>query len=279
MSSPGPFFSGIVPFCRKDPKSWFRQLEANFAIHKIADEDSKYVYLQAKLEPAILSEISDFFEKPPTDSKYTAAKNHILAQYEDSREQQVTKVLEDLTLGDRRPSELLREMLKFAANDLSEDALRSIFLKRLPADVGAVLVGSSESLPRLGELADKVHRFIATSTPHSTAAITTTVPAPTVAAVKADENQHLYRMLATLTESIAALSNRIAQLEIAHQPRNRERSLTPQNNRDRSRSSSRNFRVPENSKLCYYHYRFMGKAKNCKPLPDGTACKWGNLNA
>jgi len=38
----GPLFSGIVPFCRKDPSSWFRQLEANFFIHKIDDDGAKY---------------------------------------------------------------------------------------------------------------------------------------------------------------------------------------------------------------------------------------------
>jgi len=145
--------------------------------------------------------------------KYETLKQRIVGQYEDSQEQKVTKVLEDLTLGDRRPSDLPREMQKLAGNNLSDDALRSIFLKRLPEAVGAVLVGSSETLHKLGELADRVHRYVRPASA-SLSAAALSVPTPTIAAVRTDESSHLVRMMTTLTESVAALANRVAQIEV-----------------------------------------------------------------
>jgi len=120
MSSFNPFLAGTVQFCRKDPASWFRQLEAIFAIQKIDEVEARYMYLQARLEPIILSEVSDFFQTPPTANKYKALKDRILRQYEDSRDKQVAKVLEEVYLSDRRPSDMLRKMQKLAGTDLSE---------------------------------------------------------------------------------------------------------------------------------------------------------------
>jgi hypothetical protein len=278
-----PFISS-VPFCRTDPVSWFRQLEAIFAIQNIDTDETKYMLLQARLDPTILSEVSDFFNTPPENDKYVALKNRIVRQYADSRDKQILKVLEETCLGDRRPSELLCEMRKLAGNDLTEDVLMSLFLKRLPREVRNVVAGSSEPLDRLCDLADRVFDYagpaksVAAVAEHSIAAVRTPT-APGIA------NQQLHA-LNTLIESVAKLTTRIANLEagVMHNATCSNHNATHRHSRSRDRSPtpirgrSRSSQPPTGIPICYYHYNFGEKARNCKNLEDGSACKWSNLN-
>jgi hypothetical protein len=50
----------------------------------------------------------------------------------DSREQQIRKFLNEFELGDRKPSELLREMKTLAGDHVDEHMLQTLWLHRLP---------------------------------------------------------------------------------------------------------------------------------------------------
>ena len=107
-------------FSPKDPEGWFRQLEAIFTLSKTDDDETKYIHLQARLDPSVLQGVSEFFSKVPTTGKYEALKQKIIAKYSESRKAQVIQLLEGLSLGNRRPSDLLGDFLRLAGADISE---------------------------------------------------------------------------------------------------------------------------------------------------------------
>jgi len=264
------------PFSRNDPASWFRQLEALFEINKVTDDNLKYIYVQARIEPAILSVVSDFFCAPPETEKYPALKKRIVAEFSDSPRRNVQKLLQDLTLGDRRPTQLLREMRTLADGNVTDDFLRPLFLARLPEQVQFVLAASEESLDKLAEMADRMLDFNVHRTEVSNVnAINTrksSLPTDTV-----------QQYLTILTEQVTKLTSTVSDLVIRVEKgcencsqstsgfnRSRSRSRGPT---DRDRSSSRNrSQIPEGVSLCYYHYTFGKNARKCKRLENGSAC-------
>lgn len=272
-----------APFTKADPAGWFRQLEAVFTLGNVTDDELRYIHLQARIDPTILREVSEFFNKPPETGKYEALKTKITAKFSESRDEQILQLLEGLTLGDRKPSDLLAELLKLAGNDVSEAVLRPMFLKKLPG-IGEILAGSTEPLPTLGKLADRISTFRnATVTHQPTIAAYSTAPSVTNLE---DDLQRMKSMFTALTEAITKLSNRLTNLEATglqrqHSPR-RGRPRSPSGNRLQNRdNSTQRSSVPTGVALCYYHYTFGTKARKCSKLDDGTPCQMensGNLN-
>jgi len=77
-STPTPLNLATVPFTRNDASSWFQQLEAIFLINNVEDDNIKYAYVQARVDPVILSDVKDFFQDPPNADKYEALKKRII---------------------------------------------------------------------------------------------------------------------------------------------------------------------------------------------------------
>jgi hypothetical protein len=276
-------FQAISPFSKADPESWFRQLEAIFTISEVTDNTLKFVHVQARLDPTILREIADFLAQPPEADKYNAIKKKLINKYADSRDHQVLQLLEKVTLGDRKPSEVLADMRRLAGTDISEQALQTMFLNKLPPSMAGILAGSSESLTKIGELADRIQTF-SPSTGHGT-----------IAAIQTNETiqrtpHNSDQLLKTVIDQLSGLRTQLAQYDLRLARMEAENSVLRSSYRSRSqerdsnrgtrtRSNSRErFEMPEDLKLCYYHYQFMSKAKKCKSLEDGTPCKWSSLN-
>jgi len=258
-----------VPFTRKDAASWFRQLEAIFTINKVTDDSLRYVYVQARVDPTILSEISDFFVNPPEADKYTQLKNRMIKQYSDSPEKNARKLLEGLTLGDRRPSELLREMRTLADGKIDDEFLRSMFLQRLPQQAQFVLASCSERLEKIADMAD---RMMDTTGQLRVAEVNSVSRSDTT-------NAHLALLMEQMTklvQQVGDLTLRLDRLTVSPNFNTDNRSRTPyrsdQQNRDRSASRDR-YGAPVGVNLCYYHYVYGNKARKCKQtLENGTAC-------
>ncbi len=64
----------MAPFDRKDPQTWFRQIEVNFELSKVADDREKYMCVQARSDNAVNAELRDFFDSPPASDLYNSLK-------------------------------------------------------------------------------------------------------------------------------------------------------------------------------------------------------------
>lgn len=105
-------------FWKTKPKLWFIQLEAQFEVSGISQDQTKYNIVISALDEYILEYIEDILNNPPNERKYEIFKSALLTRLTDSEELKIKKLLGDLELGDRRPSELLRQMQNLAGTSI-----------------------------------------------------------------------------------------------------------------------------------------------------------------
>ena len=237
----------LPPFWPSDPDLWFAQVEAQFSTRGITVEKTKYDYIVSALAPDTATMVRELILSPPTDNPYTTLKQTLIKRTGGSNQQKMQRLLNDVELGDQKPSQMLRRMRQLWSGDASEALLREIFLQRLPTNVRMVLASSDpgNTLDTLAEIADRV---LEVSGPSVAAVHTTPGPQATeVEALRAEVHQ-LQALIKTL----------------AVQPRpSRYRSPTPAR---RHSPSPRRPRVPlADPTLCWYHQRFGASATKCRP--------------
>lgn len=226
----------LPPFWAAEPDLWFFNVEAQFELNGVTRDATKMAHLLAALDPSNLSEISDVLRDP--SKTYDKIKKSILERFGESEEKKLSRLLGPLELGDRKPSQLLREIQNLAGPSLPKNMLRSLWLKKLPAATQQILqVSSTDDLSKLSEMADKIQ------------SIQTTQPAyiHKVSAPPQHELQQLREQINSLQEKLDRLLS--------------ERPAPYRSHRPRSRSSSRS----HERGICFYHNKFGDKAEKCAP--------------
>ncbi|XP_073821292.1 uncharacterized protein [Musca autumnalis] len=147
----------VPPFWKTNPKLWFRQIECQFFNAGIAQDETKYHTLVGSIETNILNTVSHIIENPPSSNKYEVLKTAMLAEFQDSEERRLQKLLENVEMGDRKPSAVLREMRQLSSGKVSDDMLKSLGFQRLPTMIKTVLSVSTDSLDKLAVMADKIN--------------------------------------------------------------------------------------------------------------------------
>ncbi|GBN08277.1 hypothetical protein AVEN_12401-1 [Araneus ventricosus] len=148
----------VPSFWTNNAKLFFIQLETSFRLAEVSLEQTKFNYLVAALDPETLSHAMNIVCEPPPDP-YTALKSRLLTQFEVSQNKKLITLIEDLELGDRSPSVLLKQMRDLSECHIDEAFLKNIWMRRLTSHVQAVSAVSSESLSKLTEMADKIIKF------------------------------------------------------------------------------------------------------------------------
>ena len=228
------------PFWKADPNLWFVQLEAQFALSNISADLTKYNHVVSVIDTGILSQISDLILNPPATNKYDTIKDRLISIYSDSQDKKLKTLIADISLGDKKPSQLLNEMSRLGGSSVSNELLKSLWMQQLPAHIQAVLVTSNESLNNLALMADKVAE----------------IEQPRSFAVQNNEP--------SLTDVIQKLYNEVQELK--NKCYQRDRSPNTSQRRLR-RSSTPPLRQPQegDGEICWYHLHFKDRARTCKP--------------
>lgn len=242
----------IGPFWKRDPTLWFAQLEAQFTLNQITREDTRYYHVLAAIDSEILACCSDIIRDPPVDGKYSAIKDRIIREYSISEQNRMQQLLRGCELGDRKPSQLLREMRDLARDVITDEKIiKSLWMQQLPETTQAVLKVSEANLQlsQLAEQADKLADITITRTVSSAGALW-------------DENKDIG--FEELRKQVSVLSDEIAAFRQGR-GRSRNRSFGRQPG---ARSSSR-----DNHPYCFYHRKFGADARNCR-----TPCQFKAKN-
>lgn len=226
------------PFSRDNPDLFFIQSESQFTTAGITQDATKYHYVVGNLDPKILNFVSDFLREPPATGKYEQLKARILREFTDSDMKKIRRVINECELGDDKPSQLLKKMKDLAGTKLNDDAIKSLWLDRLPEGVRAVVsIGEGDST-QWAKQADIMMENMSFSN-------VSAVSKPTQSQ-KSSQSE------------IAELRKEIAEFRQMFSERGRSETRQYNNKRDRSRAKSKN-----NDKVCFYHSRFGAKAKKC----------------
>lgn len=242
----------LPTFIKERPDLWFLLVETEFKSANIRSDITKYSAVLKALDVETLTQITDVLTNPPESNAFEHLKETLVKRLSASREKQLQKLLSEIELGDKKPSQLLREMRDLAANEISDSVLQSLWLNCMPINIKPMLIFSNNiELTSLSELADKL--LEATSKNHLMAIQQqqhannlTQISPPTVAAVSNNTSPHNEINKAIISQ-LAELTQRIAHLE-TQVKKNRYRSRT---------------RSPTPNNICYYHRRFGDKATKC----------------
>lgn len=229
------------PFWDSDPELWFMMLESQLKLSGITADETKFHTVIAALDAKVLSCVADIIRAPPIEKMYDTIKGRILGSFSQSEGSKLRVLLQELQLGDKRPSQLLREMKNLAAGKVGDDVLQSIWMQRLPVSIQQILSVSSDNLDGLALIADKVNEVSSFT--------------PVLSAVTSEKSD-----MQSLRDEIAELR---AEFGRVSRPRFRRFG---KGKRDDSHSKTRSTSRTSNSaagKLCWYHRRFADKALKC----------------
>lgn len=256
------------PFWKTNPIVWFCQIEAQFAAQGVTRESSKYNYAVAAIDSEVLNQVCDILINPPENDRYKVLKARLLERYSDSETTRFKKLLNDLELGDKRPSHLLTEMRALANSSMTDDVLRSLWLQRLPNQMQAILAISSEPTDKLASMADKICEATSTTNVFQ-------ISKPIKNEISTSTEAILLKKIDELTCRLNEMSTRSD-----YQPHSRSRANSRYRNRSASRSHSRPHRnsnsraaTPQVSVVCWYHRKYGGNATKCT-----RPCSYGNNN-
>lgn len=127
----------LPDFWPRSPATWFSQAEAQFALGQITLDATKYYHVVSKLDQGTAIKISDLLESPPETDKYQALKKRLTEAYSRTPLERAAALLSIESLGDRKPSELMDDMISLAGKDIKLDCplFQAIFLRTLPTSV------------------------------------------------------------------------------------------------------------------------------------------------
>lgn len=146
----------VPPFWHDNPEIWFAQIESQFVVAKTTSDNSRFNTVVASIESKVLCQVSEAVLNPPAARKYDNLKRCIIARFSDSAHSKIQKLLSEMSLGDQKPSQMLAEMRRLGGTTVSDDLMKTLFLKSLPQQVRAILSTSDVGLTPLAELADTI---------------------------------------------------------------------------------------------------------------------------
>ncbi|KAI5737937.1 hypothetical protein M8J77_000914 [Diaphorina citri] len=237
------FVSMTIPkFYKPDPHMYFVNVESQFTLAGVLSEEEKYIQLTARLEPEVLAEVSEVVRDPGTRT-YTHLKNAILKRFGQSEEERLNKLLGTLEMGDRPPSQMLREIQRLAGDAVPEAIIRGLWLKKLPLMAQQILqaVSVTSSLSQQADVADKVVAVspgvCAVSTSQTDAPLNSSVAFPPPMASSSYDSQ-----IADLTKKVSLLLQTLQDfVSSSHQSRSHSRQPRSQS-RTRSQSAPSQYR-------------------------------------
>ena len=144
-------------FWASQPRAWFIQSEAQFALRGITEDSTKYAYVVAALDQRTAERLLDILEDPPAKSKYQKLKDRLLSTFSLTQRQRASRLLGMSGLGDRRPTEMMDEMLALLGDHKPCFLFEELFRQQLPAEVRMSLEYADFSDPRAtAQLADRM---------------------------------------------------------------------------------------------------------------------------
>jgi len=240
----------LPEFWTSDPVMWFSQAEAVFRRSNITVSFTKYDHVLMKLPEAVVVSVRNLVASvQPTDTDaYERLKDRLTSSYSKSKWQQVFSLIKHPDLGDRRPSQMMNEMLALLPDGENGDStiFLGLFLLRLPVSMRDHLAAANlKTAEEMARHADVL--WDARAGDSAVTAVATEVDAVSLRSPRTDTRRRS-----------PARDSRRRSPERSNRPPRRQ---TP--GRDGFRSSNRS------SSLCFYHGKYGQKARQCE-----APCTW-----
>ena len=200
-----------------DVELWFNQIETQFDLHQIHDDDERYSLTCAALSGEVASDVRDVLLQPFRSHKYESLKAILIERRGLTTPERVYKVISGEMMGTDIPSRFLRRLQKTAGFGtkavVGKAVIRQAFIRQMPASIRAHLATQPDSatLESLAVLAD---RALASEADVEEGK-------PGVAEIKVDETTKLVGLLEDLSKRLKKLETATAAEKKRNQGRGR----------------------------------------------------------
>lgn len=229
-------------------EAYFMSMEFWFAASGVTDDNRKYTTVMAQVPPSKLLELRPIIDALPNLNRYVYIKQRLIAHFAESQQRRLQRVLSEMPLGDRKPSQLFYDMAQTANGTLSDAVLIDLWATRLPSYAQAAVAASQGTTAERVRIADAVTESMSMRTINAVEPSMSTVP------VTCAEPQW---------PQFEALKNEIATMLRGFRPDSRNRSRSRNNSRTRFQSRHRESSA-ENFEHCWYHRKFGVSARACR---------------
>ena len=282
----------VATFYATDVALWFNQIETQFDLHQIHDDDERYSLTCAALSGEVASDMRDVLLQPFRSHKYESLKTILIERRGLTTPERVNKVISGERMGSDIPSRFLRRLQKTAGFGtkavVGNAVIRQAFIRQMPASIRTHLATQPDSatLESLAMLAD--------GTLASEADVEESKPG--VAEIKVDETTKLVGLLEDLSKRLKKLETATAAEKKRNQGRGRVNThyaprptfihnvqateFVPNKpgNYNNAQQNARPFVPPPNvqqnnatkvidtanAPVCYFHQTFGDKARTCR---------------
>jgi len=259
-------FKSPQPLFAQNPSIWFKILEHQFNVSNIKVESTKYSHAVGALDSRLHNQFAELILKNNGDKPYTVFKEEVIRVLGESEKVKLNNMLHKLSLGDKKPSQLLSEFRLNAGNEFTEKTIQQLWMQRLPQQVQMILTPFENvvSLAILSERADNLVETMSQSQICTVDSASSSLSATSKLFTKDSESHslqnssHFERLI---IEQISDLKSQINKLNNSN-PRSRQRSRSNSRNPNRSYSKER---LDPKYEICWYHYKFNNKALKCIP--------------
>jgi len=207
-----------------------------------------------------LTELRSIIDGTPAVEKYAYIKAKLIGYFADSQQRRLQRVLSDMPLGDKKPSQLLNEMKRVAGNSLSEPVLIDLWASRLPPHAQAAVIASRGDAADKTTIADAIVDSMSlrsiNAVERSNAAM---APGHVADATMSTTAYTANDPISDLRKEIAELSRRLENVLPNRRYRGRSNSRTG-SARNRSLSRGSDFSTGP----CWYHRKFGSDARKCR---------------
>lgn len=144
------------PFYRHNPAVWFRQLESQFELAQITNEQTRYHHVMATLPEDVAINLN------PTLNTYSGLKDLILQIYQKSKSELLEDALGSVSLDGQKPSLCvlrLQRKLQECGLEPDEALIKHKVLQAMPSDTRTTLAGQTQNanLTTFSSVADAVY--------------------------------------------------------------------------------------------------------------------------
>ncbi|XP_076285556.1 uncharacterized protein LOC143211610 [Lasioglossum baleicum] len=233
-------------------------LEREFIAYNVKADAVKCSSIIRNLDQATMKTVLDVIEGPADRSTYEHIKEALIDRLAKSDEANLRKLLTSVKLGNKKPSELLREMSQLARKSVGDKALRTLWIQRLPTRIQEILaIIDDTDLEKLAKLADKV-------TERSGVAEMAAISDATHATREARDDVVVRLQDGELAAIVKRLSRLETRLNKPHGRSNSRKRYFRQRSSSRSRETTRT-----GNGFCFYHNRFGAESWKCR-----KPCTW-----
>ncbi|XP_008178850.1 uncharacterized protein LOC103308020 [Acyrthosiphon pisum] len=220
----------LPAFWKRSPTLWFNYAESTFVTHRVTANATKVHFVVSALDEEAVRNIGDLLNAA---ASYSDIRTRLISAYEVPKALLFREIVKPGGLGDRRPSQLLRDMRNSMPPSIGEDALKKFWLQKLPSNVPAILVGLGA---QLDELAARADRILDVSNPQSLDVLSK-------------------EQFSDLAGAVSALSQQVRSLT-------KIVNSTEGPSRSRSRAPARSD-AEQPEKMFFYHAKFGKRARAC----------------